>query len=340
MEGSDDMRGRIYNNFYTPELWEQVNKENKRIIDDFLAEYKQRKKSKGTIDGYFNDLRIIMIYILKELDNRCVLELNKKDFRGLSLYFTEECGMSPARTNRLKSAINSLLTFCEEDDDYEYEINMAKKVKGIPRERVKDNEDNFFFTFDEFIKVRNILVERGRLQDACLWSIGFDSAGRRNELFQIDKHGLLEGNKTNVVTGKRGKKFYLVYLDDTKELIRQYLEERGEDNIDSLWIKGTGENKQPITSDALYDRVCSISKILSEVRGEQCNIFPHTMRHSRLECLAQGTDTRLLDKNGNPQKYPLEQVQVFAHHSDVSTTQGYLKDHSSELIDEMFGFGK
>ena len=334
------MRGRIYNNFYTPELWEQVNKENKRIIDDFLAEYKQRKKSKGTINGYFNDLRIIMIYILKELDNRCVLELNKKDFRGLSLYFTEECGMSPARTNRLKSAINSLLTFCEEDDDYEYEINMAKKVKGIPRERVKDDEDNFFFTFDEFIKVRDILVERGRLQDACLWSIGFDSAGRRNELFQIEKHGLLDGNKTNIVVGKRGKKFYLVYLDDTKELIRQYLKERGEDNIDSLWIKGTGENKQPITGDALYDRVCSISKILSEVRGEQCNIFPHTMRHSRLECLAQGTDTRLVDENGNPQKYPLEQVQVFAHHSDVSTTQGYLKDHSSELIDEMFGFGK
>lgn len=334
------MRGRIYNNFYTPELWQQVNKENKRIIDDFLAEYKQRKKSKGTIDGYFNDLRIIMIYILKELDNRCVLELNKKDFRGLSLYFTEECGMSPARTNRLKSAINSLLTFCEEDDDYEYEINMAKKVKGIPRERVKDDEDNFFFTFDEFIKVRDILVERGRLQDACLWSIGFDSAGRRNELFQIEKHGLLDGNKTNIVVGKRGKKFYLVYLDDTKELIRQYLEERGEDNIDSLWIKGTGKNKQPITGDALYDRVCSISKILSEVRGEQCNIFPHTMRHSRLECLAQGTDTRLVDENGNPQKYPLEQVQVFAHHSDVSTTQGYLKDHSSELIDEMFGFGK
>lgn len=334
------MRGRIYNNFYTPELWEQVNKENKRIVDDFLAEYKQRKKSKGTIDGYFNDLRIIMIYILKELDNRCVLELNKKDFRGLSLYFTEECGMSPARTNRLKSAINSLLTFCEEDDDYDYEINMAKKVKGIPRERVKDDEDNFFFTFDEFIKVRDILVKKGRLQDACLWSLGFDSAGRRNELFQVEKHGLLDGNKTNIVIGKRGKKFYLVYLDDTKELIRQYLEERGEDDIDSLWIKGTGKNKQPITGDTLYDRMCSISKILSEVRGDQCNIFPHTMRHSRLECLAQGTDTRLLDENGKPQKYPLEQVQVFAHHSDVSTTQGYLKDHSSELIDEMFGFGK
>lgn len=221
-------RGRIYNNFYTPELWAQVNKENKRILDDFLSEYKQRKMSKGTIDGYYHDLRIIFIYILKELDNRCILELNKKNFRGLSLYFTEECGMPPARTNRLKSAVNSMLTFCEEDDDYDYEINYAKKVKGIPRTRVKDDEDDFFFTFEEFIKVRDILVEKGRLQDAVLWSIGFDSAGRKNELFQIEKHGLTEHNKTNIVVGKRGKKFPLVYLDDTKELIKKYLKERGQ----------------------------------------------------------------------------------------------------------------
>lgn len=108
-------RGRVYNNFYTPELWEQVNKENKRIMEDFLAEYKQRKKSKGTINGYMNDIRIILIYILKELDNKCILDLKKKDFRGLSLYFTEECNMSAARVNRLKSAVNSMLTFCEDD---------------------------------------------------------------------------------------------------------------------------------------------------------------------------------------------------------------------------------
>lgn len=151
-------RGRIYHNFYTPKLWEQVNKENKRILDDFLAEYRQRKMSKGTIAGYHNDLRIIMIYILLELDNRCVLDLKKKDFRGLSLYFTEECEMSAARTNRLKSAINSLLTFCEEDDDYEYEINYAKKVKGIPKSRVKDDEDDFFFTYEEWISFHFTLM--------------------------------------------------------------------------------------------------------------------------------------------------------------------------------------
>lgn len=168
-------------------------------------------------------------------------------------------------------------------------------------------------------------------------SIGFDSAGRKNELFQIEKNGLTETNKTNVVIGKRGKKFPLVYLDDTKELIARYLDERGDDDIPSLWIKRVGDKKSPITKEALYDRVCSISKVLSEVRGEECNIFPHTMRHSRAECLKQGTDTRLLDEDGKPRVYSLDQIMKFMHHSDVSTTASYLMNHDDEEIDAMFG---
>ena len=330
-------RGRVYNRIYTPELWEQVNKENKMILEDFMAEYRQRKKSKGTIDGYFQDMRIVFIYILKQLDNKSILELRKKDFRNLSIWLSEDCGMSANRVNRIKSAVNSMLSFVEDDDEYDYDNNVAKKVRGLPRERVKDNDDDFFFTFDEFIKTRELLIERGRLQDAVLLSIGFDSAGRKNELFQIEKNGLTETNKTNVVIGKRGKKFPLVYLDDTKELIARYLDERGDDDIPSLWVKRIGDKKSPITKEALHDRVCSISKVLSEVRGEECNIFPHTMRHSRAECLKQGTDTRLLDENGKPRVYSLDQIMKFMHHSDVSTTASYLMNHDDEEIDAMFG---
>lgn len=330
-------RGRVYNRIYTPELWEQVNKENKMILEDFMAEYRQRKKSKGTIDGYFQDMRIVFIYILKQLDNKSILELRKKDFRNLSIWLSEDCGMSANRVNRIKSAVNSMLSFVEDDDEYDYDNNVAKKVRGLPRERVKDNDDDFFFTFDEFIKTRELLIERGRLQDAVLLSIGFDSAGRKNELFQIEKNGLTETNKTNVVIGKRGKKFPLVYLDDTKELIARYLDERGDDDIPSLWVKRIGDKKSPITKEALYDRVCSISKVLSEVRGEECNIFPHTMRHSRAECLKQGTDTRLLNENGKPRVYSLDQIMKFMHHSDVSTTASYLMNHDDEEIDAMFG---
>ena len=327
----------VYNRIFTPEKWEKVNKENKMLLEDFLTEYKQQKKSKGTIDSYYQDLRIVLIKILEEFDNKSILEMSKKDFRRLNIWF-DESGMSPARCNRIHSATNSLLTFAEEDEDYDYEVNMSKKVKGVPNEKVKTNEDDFFFTFEEFIKVRDKLVEMGDLQIAVLWSLAFDSAGRKNEVLQVEKHGLLDGNKTNIVRGKRGKLFPLVYLDDTKELIRQYLEWRGEDNIDSLWISGRGETARPVTKDALYGRILKCNDILQEIRGEETNIYFHTCRHSRIECLLQGTDDRIKDENGKNKKFPLEQIMVLAHHSDVSTTQSYCKNHDEDTINEMFGF--
>lgn len=328
----------IYNKVYTPELWAKVNQDNKDILEDWLQEYRQQKKAKSTIDAYFQNARFILIYILKEHKNKSILEMNKKDFRNMSLWLSEECGMSANRVNTIKSTINSMLTYCENDDEYDYDTNMAKKIKGLPRERVKTNDDNFFFTYKEFIQVRDILVEKGDLQNAVMWSIAFDSAGRRNEVYQIQKHGLLDGNKTNIVRGKRGKTFPLVYLNDTKELIRQYLEERGEDDIDSLWYKGSGDNKSEVNKDALYTRILKCSDILSKVRGEECNIFFHTCRHSRIECLLQGEDDRLKNPDGTNRKYTLDEVMVMAHHSDVSTTQSYAKDHSEDTIDDMFGF--
>lgn len=250
---------------------------------------------------------MIFIIIMEQFENKCVLEMNKKDFRRLNIWF-DDSGMSPARCNRLHSSINSMLSFCEEDDDYEYDVNYSKKVHGVPNEKVKTNDDDFFFTYKEFVMTRESLLKQGRLQDAALWSLMYDSGARRNEIYQVTKYNLLTGNKTNIVRGKRGKMFPLIYLDDTREIIRQYLEWRGEDNVDSLWIKGHGETATPVEPNTLYDRIVSISKILSEVRGEEVNIFPHSCRHSRIECLKRGWDDRLKDADGNNKAFPLDQI--------------------------------
>lgn len=336
----------VYNRTYSPELWEQVNPENKEILDDFIMEYTQRKKSKSTLRGYYQDLRIILIHILQKFKNRSILDLTKKDFRNISLWLSEGMGgreedsqgRSNSRVNRMKSALNSMLTFVEEDDSYEYEVNLAKKIKGLPKDPVKTDEDAFFFTFQEFIQVREKLIEMGDLQGACLWSMFYDSGARRSEVFQVEKAGILTSNKTNIVIGKRGKKFPLVYLDDTKALIAKYLEERGNDDIPSLWVSKIGNEKRPIEKESLYSRILKCAKILSEIRGEETNIFPHSIRHSRAECLLNGEDDRLKDENGNNKKYTLEEIRVFLHHESADTTSGYLKDHSEDTIDNMFGF--
>ena len=125
-------RGTVYNRVYNEEDWKLVSKENKNIMEDFLEEYRQQKKKQSTLDQYRNDIRIVLIYILKELNNKCLLELTKKDFRRFNLWLQDK-GMSSARVNRMMSAVRSMLTFCEDDDDYDYDQNVARKVKGLAK---------------------------------------------------------------------------------------------------------------------------------------------------------------------------------------------------------------
>lgn len=332
------MSKHVYNNFFDPEVWLTVNIANKDLVDDYLMELKQNKKSDGTIRQYHNDLRVVLIYICKFLNNISILELSKKDFRRFSLWLTDTNNLSSARHNRMMSCVRSLLSYAEQEDEYEYSNNLAKKVKGLPKDPVRTDESAFFMSFSQIMRIREELLKRGDLQLAVLHMLMFDSGARRNEIAQVKKHGLLDTNKTNVVVGKRGKRFPLVYLDDTRELIRQFLTERGEDQIDCLWFIGSGGMRRAATYENIYDWVMKIRKIFSELEGKTLDIFPHSYRHSRCESLLQGEDARILDKDGNPKKFTLEQVQTFLHHENPSTTQGYSKDHSEDMIDEMFDF--
>ncbi len=332
-------RGRVYNRIYDEEEYKTVNKENKDIIQDFLEEYQQRKMKSSTLLQYANNLRIILIFIKRFCENKNLFELSKKDFRKLSLWMSSDLQLSNARTNSVMSACHSMLTYCEDNDEYDYNSNLSKKVKGLPKERVRTNDDNCFMTFEQIMKIREELLKRNELQLCVLHMLMFDSGARRNEIAQVRKQGLLEGNKTNLVIGKRGKSFPLVYLDDTKELIKLYLDNRGEDNIDSLWIIGKNGNKKQASYESLYDWVLKIGDILSELEGKEISIYPHSYRHTRSEVMLQGKDLRIIDKStGLPKIFTLEQVQMFLHHSDPKTTQLYAKDHTEDIINNMFDF--
>ena len=95
---------KVYNRIFTEKKWQEVNKYNKNLMEDFLLELKSQKKKKGTIDQYKNDLRILFIYILEELDNKPIHKLKKRNFRDYSLWLQDK-NMSSARVNRLLSAL-------------------------------------------------------------------------------------------------------------------------------------------------------------------------------------------------------------------------------------------
>lgn len=317
---------------FSSEKWKLVNNENKLLLEDFLTELRSNKKSEGTIKQYRADIRLVFCYLLTDMSNKYILELNKKDFRRINLWMLDR-GVSNARANRLMSAIRSMLDFAEEDDDYDFDINYAKKVKGLSKEPVREI---IFITDEQVYKLRERLREMKKYQWMCLLDLAYDSAGRKNELYQVEKHGLLDKNVTNVVVGKRAKKFKLMYFDRTKESLKLWLDQRGDDDIDCLWVKQIGNVNYEITNNCLYDWFVEMSKILSDVEGKEIEFSTHSFRHSSLDNLSQGTHY-ICSKLGKDKGFDISELKLLANHSDISTTMSYLKNRDDELLSAAFG---
>lgn len=324
------MGKQIYNKIYNEEDWKQVNPKNKSIIDDYILELRAQKKKETTIHQYYNDLRLICIYILKQCNNRSFVELNRKDFRRLVLWLTDECKVSNARANRLMSAVRTLLSYLEDDDDYEeYEINQAAKVKGLPKEEVRE----VVFLEDEIIlKLWNKFMKEKRYRDATLLGILYDSGSRKNEIAQVLRDSIKEDkNASNIVTGKRGKKFPVLYFRLTKEAFKEYDKTRS-DNSNALFITNSGTDA---TAGNLYDWVVSWRKDLKELTNKEYEINVHTFRHCFINNFLSGT--HYLCRELKLGAVPLERIKSLAHHESSDTTLGYAQNDENKDIEELFG---
>lgn len=327
-------RQRVYNRSYNEEDWAKVNPLNKELMDDYKMELTQNQKSKGTIKGYWNDWQIIMIYVLHRLNNRYLLELTKKDFRKFSLWLIDECKVSNARHNRLMSALRSLLTYCEEDDELEYDNNVARKVKGLKKDPVRDI---IFISDESIMRLKDELIKQEEYCKATLLMLAYDSAGRKNELYQVQKECFYDEERsyTNTVIGKRGKKFPLLYFIETKKCAKLYLDQRGEDDIKDMWISGK-TNKSSIAYNTIYKWFIEMNDLLEKLEGRKYGFNVHSFRHSALENYSTG-EHYMCKALGQEDGFLLEDLQLIAHHESSEVTSSYLKDKKDERLQNMFG---
>lgn len=323
----------IYNKFFTEEKWSKVCKYNKDAMEDFLLELKAQKKSEKTIYQYKADLRIFFIWILENYDNVPIYKLKKKQLRNFVLEMSNK-GMSSNRVNRMKSVVSSLLTYLEDDDECEeVEINYMSKVKSVQKETVRE----IVFLEDEEIKlIRDELIKREQYQIALLISLLYDSGCRKNEAYGVMKDWIdVNGHSTKEkVRGKRGKTFYLYYHDYTIEAYKLYMKQRGEDDIKELWLNA---NKQPASIEALYYWIKYCKNLLFELTGKDVDLNVHSIRHATATNLSNGTFYMCKKLN---RKFELNEIKLLLNHSDISTTDSYIKKNDEEILANAFGWNK
>lgn len=322
----------VYNRVYTKEKWEQVNKYNKNLLSDYMKQIKAEGKSEGSQKQYFNDARIILIYIMEELDNKPLYKLNRKSFRNMVLWMQEN-GMSSARINRMLSTSRNLLNFGLDDDEFSEDFEDCKanpsRIKGMQKEK---RRDIVFLTDEEVHIIFNKLMEKEKYNQALFCAIMYDSASRRREVFQLKRDDIsLDSNiSKSVVVGKRGKKYRPIYNQMTKDAYAKYIETRT-DNHETLWVTRDGS---PASYETLYMWVKTWRNILKRETGEYKEFNAHSWRHSCANNLENGTHyiCRKLGK-----KFELNQLQLLMNHSDLSTTASYLEDKSEMELMNAFG---
>lgn len=321
------------NSIFSEEIYKQVNQENIDILEDYTLEMKSNGKGEKTIYQYRADIKMFFCWLFTNAKNKNILELKKREFRRFFLEM-KESGASSARINRVQCSLRNMLEYCAMDDDeYEdYEINVMKNIKGLQKEEVRE----IFFLDNSDIEVMlAYLLENKKYQLALYLAISYESAGRRNEVFQINKEGFLEANKTNEVVGKRAKKFKLLYFNRSREIAKLYFDQRGEDDIESLWITGKNETKMPAKYETLYSWAVALRSVLKNTTGKDIDFGPHSFRHSALEAYESGTHYVL--KELGKDNLDIKVLKVLANHNSVETTMSYLKDKDEELLNETFG---
>ena len=322
------------NNLYSDEVYEKVNKESKLVLEDYILELKAKGRAASTIEQYVFDIRMYLCYIYENANNKSILELKKRDFRNFFLML-QETGKSSARINRVQSSLRNLLEFVVDDEDeYEdYYQNPMKKIKSIEKNPTREI---VFLEDKEIDYLLNYLIEHNKIQKALYVSLSYDSAGRRNEIIQVEKYSFLDDEKstTNEVVGKRSKKFTLMYSNRTKEIAKKWLEERGEDDIDSLWVSYYNGEARPLRYETLYAWAISFRSILESEYDKDLPLNPHSFRHSSLENYENGTHHTL--KYLGEDRLDINTLRILANHNDISITQSYLKDKDSEVLNDLF----
>lgn len=292
-------RTTVYNGgLVTDEKWEKVLKDNKNLLNDFIDYCRAQDKSPQTIYQYESQLKIVMCYIMENIDNKFFCDIKKREWVRFVSYLVNDLGLSSNRVSSIKSAISSFSNYIENilDDEYDY----RNIIKSIPTPVKEVTREKSVFELEQIKEVLQILADQGKYEIACFLALLISCGCRKAEAIQMkvdfftDKNLTLENKfwltpaircKGRGKQGKLLKKFVIV--DMFKPYLDMWLKQCEEKGIKSEWLF-------PIFKDGNY--VCAsistanswvntISKITLEKYG--MDYYAHSSRHGFVTFLAK-----------------------------------------------------
>lgn len=278
-------RSTVYNDNITSS-WDEVSKENKQLVNDFIKYCKSNDKSPQTIHQYEEWLKVFFCWNYDENDDKFFVDLKRRDF----VYYFGWCrdlGMSANRIASLKSVLSSLSSEIEllYEDVYPQFHNQLRALEPVKISTVREKT---VISNQQMTEILEKLVEEKEYQIACYLALACASGSRKAELLQMkasfftperevfDGYMYCTPEIRSKGQGKRGKiiKKYVI-----KELFQPFLnlwlKEREEKGItmDSLFVTKKDGEYVPATVSTANSFAAKISKIFG------IDYYAHSSRH-------------------------------------------------------------
>lgn len=270
------------------ELLAQVNPENKRLLEEYLAYLRSVQRSETTISVYENDLQIAFVWALEYNNNKFFVEWTKRDIVAFQNWLINTNGNSPSRVRRVKATLSSLSNYIEAvmDDEFPNFRNIIHKIENPVNQPVREKT---VLSDEQINTLLDKLVEDKKYDRACLVALAISSGRRKAELtrFKVEYFrdenlicdGALYKTSEKIKTkgrGVGGKQIYCYTLAKKfKPYFDKWMQFREENNIESEWLFPLPENPaEHIKPDTLNSWAKSFGKILG------VDFYMHSLRHN------------------------------------------------------------
>lgn len=301
----------------TSEKRDLFNPQNKQLLIEFLSYCSSQNLSKESIRQYENKIEIFFVWLLESRDNKSFFDITKKDIMIWQSEMINE-GKSSSTIRQYRSALSSMSKYIEDVcDEHKGFKNIINKIPAPKSEYIRKKT---YLPGSDFLMLKEELKKRKQWQKLCYLSLAYDAASRKSECHQTLKQIDFEHNETTIVRGKGGKKFTQPFSNETAVYIKKWLEVRGEDDCDKLFVIKTKAGKvSPISKSTLNGWCKYFSKVYKELTGKDEWIYPHCFKLNRLSNLY------------HEDNLPLEIVQEYGHHNEPTTTlNNYIEKKASK----------
>lgn len=268
------------------------------MIEDYLIELEIRNYSRNTIKTYKSIVINFYNFLQSEknlTDERRVLRAFKKYIQ----YLKRDKGVT-------QNYIYLVTVVCKKFFEFGgihilKEIQTPKRTKSLPKHLNEHEVENLINAFDKQ-DCKTKRAEAINLRNKVILALLYSSGLRVSELVYLLTDSVDLRERTIRIRGKGEKDRIVLFDENTKILIEDYIEKKNDDN-EFLFVNRCGNHLTPRYIQMMI-------KDHAKAAGIKKKVTPHILRHSfATHLLKNGVDIRA--------------IQQLLGHSNLSTTQIY-----------------